>query len=125
MAIYLKRFGPTLQLAVPWLLAMCVYVFLKKKLTRILEERMVMNTKLTLTIEKEVMEIAKTYAKEKGQSLSEMVENYFKFVTVPRMQVKEKQLSSRVRKLRGIIKGDDNANYNQILAEELSKKYGV
>ena len=51
-----------------------------------------MNTKLTLTIEKEVIEIAKEYAKEKGQSLSEMVENYFKFVTVNRRKIKEKQL---------------------------------
>lgn len=39
-----------------------------------------MNTKLTLTIEKEVIEIAKKYAKEKGQSLSAMVENYFKLI---------------------------------------------
>ena len=65
-----------------------------------------MNTKLTLTIEKDVIEIAKKYAKEKGQSLSEMVENYFKFVTVSRTKVKEKQLSPKVRKLRGIIKSE-------------------
>lgn len=84
-----------------------------------------MNTKLTLTIEKEVIEIAKEYAKEKGQSLSEMVENYFKFVTVNRAKIKEKQLSPKVRKLRGIIKADSNFDYKQILTEELSKKYGV
>ena len=84
-----------------------------------------MNTKLTLTIEKEVIEIAKVYAKEKGQSLSEMVENYFKFVAVNRPKIKEKQLSSKVRKLRGVIKVDDNFDYKQILTEELSKKYGV
>lgn len=48
-----------------------------------------MNTKLTLTIEKEVIDIAKEYAKEKGQSLSEMVENYFKFVTVDRKKSKK------------------------------------
>ena len=84
-----------------------------------------MNTKLTLTIEKEVIEIAKEYAKEKGLSLSEMVENYFKFVTVKRMAIKEKQLSPKVRKLRGILKTDDNFDYKQILTDELSKKYGV
>lgn len=84
-----------------------------------------MSTKLTLTLEKEVIEIAKDYAKEKGQSLSEMVENYFKFVTVKRMKVKEKQLSTKVRKLRGIIKTDEPLDYKQILTEELSKKYGV
>ncbi len=84
-----------------------------------------MNTKLTLTIEKEVIEIAKKYAKEKGQSLSEMVENYFKFVTSDRKKIKEKQLSSRVRKLRGILKTDENFDYKQTLTEELSKKYGL
>lgn len=84
-----------------------------------------MNTKLTLTIEKEIIEVAKEYAKEKGQSLSEMVENYFKFVTGNRKKIKEKPLSPKVRKLRGIIKVDDNFDYKQILTEELAKKYGV
>jgi hypothetical protein len=84
-----------------------------------------MNTKLTLTIEKEVIEIAKEYAKERGQSLSEMVENYFKFVTTKRVKLKEKQLSPKVKKLRGIIKLEDNTDYKQILSEEIAKKYGV
>ncbi len=84
-----------------------------------------MNTKLTLTIEKEVIEIAKEYAKEKGQSLSEMVENYFKLVTVSRRKIEKQQLSPRVRKLRGIIKTDEDINYKEILTEELAKKYGV
>ena len=84
-----------------------------------------MNTKLTLTIEKEVIKIAKEYAKEKGQSLSELVENYFKYVTVERVKINESQLSPKVRKLRGIIKSDNNTDYDQILTEELSKKYGV
>jgi len=84
-----------------------------------------MSTKLTLIIEKEVIKIAKEYAKEKGQSLSELVENYFKFVTAKRVKIKEKQLSPKVRKLRGIIKIENNFDYQQILTEELSKKYGV
>lgn len=84
-----------------------------------------MNTKLTLTIEKEVIEIAKVYAKDKGQSLSEMVENYFKIVTSGKRKVSEKQLSPKVRKLRGIIKAENNVDYKEILTEELSKKYGI
>lgn len=55
----------------------------------------------------------------------EMVENYFKFVTVSRKKIKEQQLSPRVKKLRGIIKTDENVDYKKILTEELSKKYGV
>lgn len=84
-----------------------------------------MNTKLTLTIEKEVIKMAKEYAKEKGQSLSEIVENYFKLVSVNRIKIKEKQLSPKVRKLRGIIKTDNHFDYKQILTEELSKKYEI
>tara|TARA_R110002096_G_scaffold238027_7_gene429376 strand:- start:955 stop:1209 length:255 start_codon:yes stop_codon:yes gene_type:complete len=84
-----------------------------------------MNTKLTLTIEKEVIQIAKQYAKEKGQSLSEMVENYFKMITVNRKEIKPKQLSPRVRRLRGIIKSTKEVDYKQTLTEELSKKYGI
>ena len=67
-----------------------------------------MNTKLTLTIEKEVIEIAKEYAKEKGQSLSDLVENYFKLITVDRREIKVDELSPRVRRLRGIIKTEDD-----------------
>ncbi len=37
-----------------------------------------MNKKLTLTIEQELISRAKKYAKDKGRSLSDLVENYFK-----------------------------------------------
>ena len=84
-----------------------------------------MDAKLLLTINKEVIEIAKVYAKENGLSLSEMVENYFMFLAAKRPKIKEKQLSPKVRKLRGIIKVDDNFDYKKILTEELSKKYEV
>lgn len=84
-----------------------------------------MNTKLTLTLDKEVIDIAKEYARDKGQSLSDIVENYFKVVAAKRTEIKVKQLSPKVRKLRGIIKTEDNFDYKQILIEELSKKYDL
>lgn len=84
-----------------------------------------MNTKLTLTIEKEIIEVTKEYAKEKGQSLSEIVENYFKLITINRRAIKPEQLSPRIRRLRGIIKASEKLDSKQILTEELSKKYGV
>ncbi len=84
-----------------------------------------MNTKLTLTIEEEVIKVAKEYAKEKGQSLSDLVENYFKLITNERRQIKPEQLSPRVRRLRGIIKIEGNElDFKKILEEELTKKYG-
>jgi hypothetical protein len=83
-----------------------------------------MHTKLTLTIEKEVIAIAKEYAKEHGQSLSGMVENYFKFIAEKKIPVKPETLSPRVQRLRGILDADEAKDYKQILTEELSKKYG-
>lgn len=82
-----------------------------------------MNTKLTLTIEKEVIEFAKEFAKEKGQSLSELVENYFIAITTEKRSLLEpNQLSPRIQRLRGIIKSDIQ-DYKQEIYSELRKKY--
>jgi len=40
-----------------------------------------MNTKLTLTIDQEIIEKAKQYAKGKNRSLSDIIENYLKTLT--------------------------------------------
>ena len=40
-----------------------------------------METKLTLSLDNEVIKKAKLYAKDKQTSLSDMVENYFYFLT--------------------------------------------
>ena len=37
-----------------------------------------MNTKLTLNVDSELVQKAKSYAKDKGRSLSDLVESYFK-----------------------------------------------
>ncbi|HET8809668.1 MAG TPA: DUF6364 family protein [Flavobacteriaceae bacterium] len=85
-----------------------------------------MNTKLTLTIEEEVIKTAKEYAKKQGQSLSGMVENYFKLISESRnKKVPADQLSPKIQKLRGIIKIDSQLDYRKILTEELSKKYDI
>jgi len=83
-----------------------------------------MNTKLTLTIEKEVINTAKAYAKEKRQPLSDLVENYFKLISRNREPIKPETLSPRVQRLRGIIKINELINTKEILTDELSKKYG-
>ena len=81
-----------------------------------------MKVKLTLTLEKRIIESAKEYAKEHGQSLSEIVENYFKLIVSDRQKIQSKILSPRVRKLKGTIKTKDPIDYKKVLAEELSKK---
>ncbi len=82
-----------------------------------------MKTKLTLTLEKHVIEEARKYAREKGQSLSNLVENYFKMLTREKIQIPRKELSPQTRKLRGVLKVEKEFDYKKVLAEELSKKY--
>ena len=82
-----------------------------------------MNTKLTLTLEKEVIEIAKKYAKEKGQSLSELVENYFKLLTKD-SKTEMVELSPKVKSLKGILKVNKDFDYKKVLEEEIIKKHG-
>lgn len=83
-----------------------------------------MNTKLTLTLEKEVIEIAKEYAKERGQSLSELVENYFKLLTRDSKTEEIVELSQKVKSLKGILKVDQDFDYKKVLEEEIIRKHG-
>ena len=84
-----------------------------------------MNRKLTLTIEKEVIEQMKRYAKAKEQSLSELVENYFKFLTKNAEAAPEKSMSKKVSSLRGVLKVNDDFLYKEILEDEILKKHGI
>ena len=62
-----------------------------------------MDTKLTLTLDKEVIERAKVFAKSKNRSLSDLVENYFKAL-IDENGVGEFEVSESVRSLRAAFK---------------------
>ena len=83
----------------------------------------VMQTKLTLTIEQSIIKQAKLYAKNKGRSLSELIENYLKVVLEDNQQ--EFKLSPSIKKLKGSIKLPDNFDYKKELTDALSEKYKV
>ena len=62
-----------------------------------------METKLTLKLDKRIINQAKAYAKRHHKSLSGLVENYFKNLTD--LQQNEKaELSPPVRELSGVLK---------------------
>ena len=61
-----------------------------------------MATKLTLTIDKAVIERAKRYAEKTGRSLSHLVESYLNNITKSEPDLKEK-LPEDLRKLFGSI----------------------
>lgn len=80
-----------------------------------------MTTKLTLTIDDSVISVAKKYAKQKGKSLSNIVENYLKSLTSK--EDKEEEISPRILKLMGCIELPENFNYKEELTKSLAKKY--
>jgi hypothetical protein len=74
-----------------------------------------MNTKLTLNLDKEIIEEAKAYAKSHHVSLSKLIENYLNSLT--RQSKKKSSVSPLVEGLTGIIPDDydekhDYRNYS-------------
>ncbi len=81
-----------------------------------------MNTKLTLTIEQEIIERAKQYAKGKNRSLSDIVENYLKLLTNKDSNT-ESDLNPTIESLKGSFKMPKNFDYKKELEKRLEKKY--
>ncbi len=82
-----------------------------------------MNTKLTLTIEQEIIERAKEYAKEKNRSLSDIIENYLKALTKEERKKKITDLGPVVKSLRGSFKMTKSMDYKKELGNRLEEKY--
>ena len=84
-----------------------------------------MSTKLTLTVDKQIIEEAKKYAHSKGRSLSNIIEEYLKtLVHSNAKHDKSLEISPLVNSLWGSVKSlPDDVDYRVILEEELAKKY--
>jgi len=80
-----------------------------------------MNTKLTLTIDQSIIEKAKSYAKDKGRSLSDIIENYLKAITTELRIVED--IPPLVKSLRGSFKSPETFDYKEELSKGLSEKY--
>ena len=81
-----------------------------------------MSTKLTLTIEKSVIEKAKTYARKSERSLSDLIENYLRILTREDKNP-QVELSANLKSMKGAFKLPKDFDYKENLTEELSKKY--
>jgi hypothetical protein len=70
-------------------------------------------SKLTLSVDDQVISRAKNYAKQSGVSISEMVENYLSAVAEP---MEARHNAPILRSVRGILKKADIAEYREHLA---------
>ncbi|MCF6212924.1 MAG: DUF6364 family protein [Flavobacteriaceae bacterium] len=80
-----------------------------------------MDSKLTLKLKNNIIEKAKLYAKKQNTSLSRLIENYLKTVTV----TDEKEgikITPLVLSLTGVIELEES-NYKKRYTDYLSEKY--
>lgn len=80
-----------------------------------------MNTKLTLNLDKNVIEQAKSYAKTNRVSLSQLIENYLDSLT--RESEQKTNVSPLVESLTGVIPDggyDEQNEYRNYLSEKYS-----
>ena len=72
-------------------------------------------SKLTLSIDDQVVQRAKQYAKERGTSVSALVEGYLDTVSRPLKPVEDPPV---LREIRGILRKGDREDYRQSLIEK-------
>ena len=79
-----------------------------------------MNTKLTLNLDKDIIEHAKTYAKSHRVSLSKLIENYLNSLT--RETKRKTTVSPLVESLTGIIPSDydERKDYRSYIDQKYS-----
>lgn len=78
-----------------------------------------MNTKLTLNVDKDIIEEAKIYAKKHKVSLSGLIENYLASLS---KKTEEAEVSPLVQSLTGVMEPVGN-DYKKDYVDYLSKKY--
>jgi replicative DNA helicase len=81
-----------------------------------------MNTKLTLTIEQAIIKKAKKYARQKGRSLSDIIENYLKIITKDKSK-SDIEITPLTKSLKGSFKAPANFDYKKQISKGLSEKY--
>lgn len=80
-----------------------------------------MNTKLTLNLNKNIIEGAKNYAKRHKVSLSKLIENYLNSLT--KKEEKGIKVSPLVESLTGVIPNETEADYKKGYHDYLNEKY--
>lgn len=82
-----------------------------------------MDKKLTLSLDQDVIEKAKRYAKRNKTSLSKMIESYFASLTSQGANGSEIEITQLVESLTGVIQLPDDFDYKKARAKHLSEKY--
>ena len=80
-----------------------------------------METKLTLRLNKNVIDQAKRYANDHETSLSKLIENYLSAITNETRSIEK--ISPLVQSLSGVIQLSENEDPKRTYQEHLNEKY--
>jgi hypothetical protein len=80
-----------------------------------------MNTKLTVKLNKRVIDDAKTYARNHRTSLSRMIESYLDAMT--KKEIKEFEITPLVESLSGVVTLPNDYDYKDDYSKFLNEKY--
>jgi hypothetical protein len=81
-----------------------------------------MYSKLTLNIDRDVIENAKNYAKSTKRSISKLVEEYLASISKGDT-ILNKPLGPITKEIAGIIRVEKNLDYKKLLTDALVEKY--
>ena len=81
-----------------------------------------MDKKLRLSLNQQVIDKAKKYAKRNGTSLSKMIESYFQTLTSKLEKEDDIQISPLVESLCGVGELPENFGYKKARSKYLNKK---
>lgn len=82
-----------------------------------------MQTKLTLSLDKEVIAQAKDFSRRRHKSLSKMVENYLRLVTARERKGKKEELTPIVKRLTGAVSMEVKDRGREEITAYLEEKY--
>ncbi|MCC6690971.1 MAG: hypothetical protein IT235_05515 [Bacteroidia bacterium] len=80
-----------------------------------------MDTKLTLKLDNNVIERAKSYARQKQTSLSQLIETYLNYLTSS--QTENEEVTPLVKSLSGVIQLPKNFDYKKGYKKYIANKY--
>lgn len=80
-----------------------------------------MNIKLTLKLNKRVIERAKRYSRKRKTSISQIVESHLNALTID--ETKDLEITELVKSISGVISPDKISNYRSDYKKYITKKY--
>lgn len=84
---------------------------------------LIMTTKLTLSIEKDIIENAKIYAERHSKSLSRLIQDYLESISKTDRDEISRSIPPITKELAGILKGKKQINFREDITSYLEKKY--